>query len=74
MRAGSRGIGIFLDSFLLYAAGSGVASADIRVKRAADGAIVSMSNLSPANNCSPMDLRGRVSNLAFEQGTIRGLH
>jgi hypothetical protein len=72
MRTGIRCIGKCLGSFLIYAAGSGVVSADIRVKRAGDGKIVSMSNLSPAKDCSPMVLRGRVSDLTFEQEAVRG--
>ena len=43
-------IGKYLGSFLLYAAGSSVVFADMRVNRSVDGKIVSMSNLSPAKD------------------------
>ncbi|UIN32745.1 hypothetical protein [Methylobacterium oryzae] len=42
------------------------------MNRSVDGKIVSMSNLSPAKDCSSMALRGRISDLTFEQGTVRG--
>lgn len=72
MGAASCYIGKYLGSFLLYAAGSSVVLADMRVNRSVDGKIVSMSNLSPAKDCSPMVSRGRISDLTFEQGTVRG--
>jgi hypothetical protein len=67
-----RALGFGITALGVSIACSGTVSAEISVKRARDGAIVSMSNLSPANDCSPMVLRGRVSNLALEQGTVRG--
>lgn len=72
MPAASCCIGKYLGSFLLYTAGSSVVFADMRVNRSVDGKIVSMSNLSPAKDCSSMALRGRISDLTFEQGTVRG--
>lgn len=65
-------LGVCVGAILLSTAASSVALAGFSVKRARDGAIVSMANLSPAMDCSPMVLRGRVSNLTFEQGELRG--
>lgn len=65
-------LSIYMGAIMVTTVASGVALAEISVKRARDGAIVSMANLSPAKDCSPMVLRGRVSNLTFEQGELHG--